>query len=345
MGMTKFPNHVDRRYKEQIRRILGLGKKRTDRTGVGTVSLFGETFTLNLKNGFPILTAKKVWFKGVAVELLWFLSGGTNIRPLLEEGVSIWTDWPLQNYLKETGQDMPRTESGAINTASAEYQDLQSRFETAVLEDEEFAEKWGDLGPVYGKQWRRFGQPDSWYMTDPDDTPYERVGQVDQIRQLIEGLKEKPFSRRHVVSGWNPQEMHRMALPPCHYSFQCHVRELDKHESPEGKELGLSLLWNQRSVDMFLGLPFNISSYALLTHLLAKQVGMVPDKLIFMGGDCHIYNNHREQVDTLLERPGRAELPELVFDQERRSIDNYTIDDFHLEGYDPYDTIPAPIAV
>lgn len=345
MGVTQFPNAVDRRYKELVERTLSLGRKKEDRTGVGTTALFGERMALNLKSGFPILTAKSVWFKGVAAELLWFLSGGTNIRPLLEEKVSIWTDWPLQRYLEANSIEIPRTESGAIDTACAEYQDLQSRFETAILEDDEFAEEWGDLGPVYGKQWRRFGQPDSAYFSKPNDSPYERIGQTDQIYALIEGLKRNPFSRRHVVSAWNPREMRAMALPPCHYSFQCHVRKLDDHEDPEGKELGLTLLWNQRSVDLFLGLPFNIASYGLLTHLIARQVGMMPDRLIFMGGDCHIYNNHREQVDELLSRPGRSKLPELVFDKERRSIDNYQLDDFRLEGYDPCPAIPAPIAV
>jgi thymidylate synthase len=242
--------------------------------------------------------------KGVAAELLWFLSGETNIRPLLEQGVSIWTDWPLKRYRKTTGKDIS-----------------QEEFETLILNQDTFANAWGDLGPVYGKQWRDFAGP------------RERV---DQMRRLVEGIRTDPQSRRHLVSAWHPAELDRMALPPCHYAFQCFV----EGEPGDGT---LSLMWQQRSVDSFLGLPFNIASYALLTHMLAQQTDLEPGELIFHGGDCHIYDNHRDVVNEQLSRDPYPR-PTLQL-HPRESLFDYRLDDIEVQDYQHHPSLSAPIAV
>jgi thymidylate synthase len=250
-------------YLEYLQDILDHGRPHRDRTGTGTIRVFGRRMRFDLSEGFPLLTTKRVWFRGVAAELLWFLSGETSIRPLVARGVSIWTDWPLERYREATGEEITREE-----------------FERRILDDEAFARDWGDLGPVYGKQWRDFRGPD---------------GRVDQIERLMESLREDPGSRRHLVSAWHPAQLGEMALPPCHYAFQCFV----EGEPGDGR---LSLMWQQRSVDSFLGLPFNIASYALLTHMLARQADLTPHELIFSGGDCHVYRNHLEKAREHLER-------------------------------------------
>ena len=291
-------------YLDYLRDILENGRPHEDRTGTGTIRVFGRRLRFDLREGFPLLTTKRVWFKGVAAELLWFLDGETNIRPLVARGVSIWTDWPLQRYREETGESISREE-----------------FERRVVEDEAFADRWGDLGPVYGKQWRAFAGP-------------ERT--VDQIARLVEGLRTEPGSRRHLVSAWHPARTDEMALPPCHYAFQCFV----EGEPGDGR---LSLMWQQRSVDSFLGLPFNIASYALLTHMLARQADLVPHELIFSGGDCHLYRNHLEQVREQLSREPLP-LPDLRL-REVGSIFDYGLDDLVLEGYEHHPALEAPIAV
>lgn len=227
-------------YLDYLRDILDHGTEHADRTGTGTLRVFGRQLRFDLTEGFPLLTTKRVWMRGVTEELLWFLRGETNIQSLVQAGVSIWTDWPLERYCEATGEDLS-----------------QEAFEERIAEDDEFAEKWGDLGPVYGKQWRDFEGPEQ---------------RVDQIERLVENLREQPHSRRHVVSAWHPAQVEETALPPCHYAFQCFVNE--------GR---LSLMWQQRSVDSFLGLPFNMASYALLTHILAQQANLRPYELIFSG--------------------------------------------------------------
>jgi len=291
-------------YLDYLRDILENGIHHPDRTGTGTTRVFGRQLRFDLSDGFPLLTTKRVWLKGVAVELLWFLSGETNIRPLLEQGVSIWTDWPLKRYRKTTGKDIS-----------------QEEFETLVLNQDTFANAWGDLGPIYGKQWRDFAGP------------RERV---DQMRRLVDGIRSNPQSRRHLVSAWHPADLDRMALPPCHYAFQCFV----EGEPGDGT---LSLMWQQRSVDSFLGLPFNIASYALLTHMLAQQTELEPGELIFHGGDCHIYDNHREVVDEQLSRDPYP-LPTLHL-RPRESLFDYRLEDIEVQDYQHHPSLSAPIAV
>lgn len=293
-----------RAYLDYLRDILDRGRPHDDRTGTGTIRVFGRRLEFDLAEGFPLVTTKRVWFEGVVAELLWFLDGGTNIRPLVERGVSIWTDWPLARYREETGEEI---------TAEA--------FEERIVSDDRFAGRWGDLGPVYGKQWRDF------------EGPRRRV---DQISRLVESLRQRPNSRRHLVTAWHPAQVDDAALPPCHYAFQCFV----EGEPGDGR---LSLMWQQRSVDSFLGLPFNIASYALLTHMLARRAELAPHRLIFSGGDCHVYRNHVEQVEEQLSREPRP-LPTLRL-AAADSIFDYTPAHVELEGYEPHPELRAPIAV
>jgi thymidylate synthase len=287
-------------YLDYLQDILDEGTRHEDRTGTGTIRVFGRQLRFDLTEGFPLLTTKRVWMRGVTEELLWFLRGETNIQSLVQADVSIWTDWPLKRYREETGNDIS-----------------QDAFEERIAEDDAFAEQWGDLGPVYGKQWRDFEGP---------------TRRVDQIASLVEGIRTRPHSRRHVVSAWHPAQVEDTALPPCHYAFQCFV--------DDGR---LSLMWQQRSVDSFLGLPFNIASYALLTHVLAQQTGLTPHELIFHGGDCHIYQNHVEQVQ---EQLTRAPHPRPTLQLRRPdSIFDYTADDVTIEDYEHHPALKAPIAV
>ena len=294
-----------RPYLAYLQDILENGTRHADRTGTGTIRVFGRQLRFELTQGFPLLTTKQVWMRGVTEELLWILRGETNIQSLVQAGVSIWTDWPLKRYREETGTEIS-----------------QKAFEQRIAEDDDFARQWGDLGPVYGKQWRDFEGPG---------------GRVDQIARLVEGLRERPHSRRHVVSAWHPAQVNDTALPPCHYAFQCFV------EGEPGNGGRLSLMWQQRSVDSFLGLPFNIASYALLTHMLAQQAGLTPHELIFHGGDCHIYQNHTEQVEEQLSRTP-YDRPTLDL-RKQGSIFDYTADDVTLEDYEHHPVLKAPIAV
>ena len=293
-----------RPYLAYLQDLLDHGTRHADRTGTGTLRVFGRQLRFDLSEGFPLLTTKRVWMRGVTEELLWFLRGETNIQSLVQAGVSIWTDWPLKRYRDETGTEIS-----------------QEDFEQRIAEDDAFAEQWGDLGPVYGKQWRDFEGPER---------------RVDQIARLVEGLRERPHSRRHVVSAWHPAQVDDTALPPCHYAFQCFV----EGTPGDGR---LSLLWQQRSVDSFLGLPFNIASYALLTHMLAQQAGLTPHELIFHGGDCHIYQNHTAQVEEQLSRTPH-DRPTLQL-RERDSIFDYTAGDVAVENYEHHPALKAPIAV
>ena len=296
-------------YLDLLNHILKNGTKREDRTGIGTIGVFGHQMRFNLEDGFPLLTTKKVFIRGIIHELLWFLSGDTNIRYLVQNKVHIWDDWPYTTY-KE----------------SPEFQgESMKEFAQKIADDEEFAKKWGDLGPVYGKQWRRWETKDS--------------QTIDQIAYILNELKNNPYSRRILVSGWNVGELQglikgkRTAPPLCHSLFQFYVSD--------GK---LSCQLYQRSADVFLGVPFNIASYALLTMMIAQVVGLKPGEFIHTFGDAHIYLNHLDQVNEQLSREPRK-LPKMKLNPDVKDLFEFTYDDFTLEEYDPHPPIKAPLSV
>jgi thymidylate synthase len=297
--------HPEHQYLEMLARVLESGDSRTDRTGVGTLSRFGEVARFDLSSGeVPILTTKRVYWKTAVKEMLWFLTGETNIRDLLREKVRIWTDWPLEKYRKATGTQIS-----------------QADFEMRVLEDPAFAEEWGELGPVYGKQWRK------WVGTD---------GKVyDQISNVLQTLKTNPASRRILFHGWNVPEIDRMALPPCHLLYQYHV-------SSEGR---LSCILFQRSADILLGVPFNWTGAVALQLMLAQQAGLGLGEFVWMGGDVHLYKNHVDQAREQLSRSPRPMPTMRLTNDAPESIDGYRIEDFAVEGYDPHPAIQAEVAV
>ena len=263
-------NLLDQQYQELLQDILDNGVKKSDRTGTGTLSVFGRQIRHNMADGFPLLTTKKMAVKTMMTELKWFLKGDTNIKFLVENGCNIWNGDAYKNYRNKF--------------EPAPYQftpDTMEEFINKIKTDDEFAREWGELGPIYGKQWRR------WFQYDRSVNGIY----VDQIKELINGLKKDPNGRRHIVSAWNVGDLQHMALPPCHYGFQCYLAD--------GK---LSLMWNQRSVDTFLGLPFNIASYATLLELIAIEIGAEPGELIGNLGDVHLYLNHLEQAKEQISR-------------------------------------------
>ncbi|MCW6659879.1 thymidylate synthase [Aerococcaceae bacterium NML191292] len=310
-------------YHDLVRTVLEQGHRKTDRTGVGTLSLFGYQMRYNLAEGFPILTTKRVPFGLIKSELLWFLRGDTNIRYLLEHNNHIWDEWAFERYVKSddyTGPDMTNFGIRCLEdeTFNDIYQAEMAKFQERILADEEFAKQHGDLGNVYGKQWR------AWQMRNGET--------LDQIAQVIEQIKHTPDSRRLMVSAWNPEDVPNMALPPCHSLFQFYVND--------GK---LSCQLYQRSADIFLGVPFNIASYALLTHLIARECGLEVGEFVHTLGDAHLYLNHLDAVETLLSRDTRA-LPQLIIDTDA-AFNEIDSQDIRLEGYQPHPTINAPIAV
>lgn len=306
--------HYELQYLDLMRRIWVEGDERVDRTGVGTRSLFGETMQFSLKDdAIPLLTTKRVYWKTALRELLWFLTGDTNIRSLVSQGVKIWTDWPLDKYRKATGENI-----------SAED------FEARVVADDAFAARWGDLGPVYGHQWV------NWPRYEPAGEGLFRRAEhgYNQIAALIEGLKTNPGSRRHIFTGWNVADLDRMALPPCHMTYQFHVRS----------DGGLSCLLFQRSCDLGLGFAFNVFEAALLTRMVADQCGLHAHELVWTGGDVHLYLNHAELVEQQMGRiPEGA--PKLRIVRRPDSIFEYKFDDFAVEAYTPQAHIAAPVAV
>ena len=311
-------------YLDLCRHILAEGHDKGDRTGTGTYSVFGYQMRFNLQEGFPILTTKKTAFRLIASELLWFLRGDTNVRTLMNDNNHIWDEWAFENWVTSAAYDGPdMTDFGHRSLTDDDfkivYNEQMTAFRERILTDDEFAKNYGDLGPVYGKQWR------SW--------PDKNGGSIDQMQQVIESIKTNPNSRRHIVSAWNPAEVDNMALPPCHTLFQFYVAD--------GK---LSCQLYQRSADVFLGVPFNIASYALLTHLIAKECELEVGEFIHTLGDAHLYKNHLTQVEEQLSRSPR-ELPKLIIKTDKQSIFDYTIDDLALDGYDPYPRIAAPISV
>lgn len=287
-------------YLDLCRHVLEHGEKREDRTGTGTISTFGYQMRFDLTKGFPLLTTKKVFYRAIFEELLWFLSGNTNIKPLVDKKVNIWNEWPYDKYSK-----------------SPDFKgETLEEFIEKIRDDQEFANKYGDLGPVYGKQWRDFNG-------------------VDQITQLIEGIKKDPFSRRHIVVTYNPAEVKDMALPPCHSMFQFYV-------SADGKKLSCQMY--QRSGDLFLGVPFDIASYALLLSMVAQVCDLEPYEFIHTFGDAHIYLNHLDQIHEQLTRTPRH-LPKLVLNKDVKNIFGFKYEDIKIEDYDPYPAIKGAVSV
>jgi thymidylate synthase len=365
---NKNMNNLDTRYQALLQDILDNGVEKKDRTGTGTLSVFGRQIRHKMSEGFPLLTTKKMAWNVMVAELLWFLRGDTNIKFLLDYDCHIWDGDVYKNYAAKTSMDV-------------DGQLTKEEFIKQIKTDNQFAKRWGDLGPIYGKQWRE------WEIYNNDDGPPWR--DVDQIQNLINELKTNPDSRRLMVSAWNVAQLDKMVLPPCHYGFQVYTRELSLEERWEQyNKLGLnievngtllelkhmgtpfypkslpqraiSLMWNQRSVDTFLGLPFNIASYGLLLEIIAKEVNMIPDELIGNLGDVHLYSNHIEQAKEQIWRTA-YELPKVEITERNwyqhqlvkerlgektfsEKILSYRPDCFELIGYQSHPKIKAPLS-
>jgi len=348
-------NNLDKQYKDLLQTILDYGVEKKDRTGTGTKSIFGYTIRHNMKDGFPVLTTKKMAWKTMVTELLWFLRGDTNIKFLVDNGCHIWDGDAYKNYTKLFTKDFhgPR------------YR--QEQFIDLIKTNDVFARDFGDLGKIYGKQWRKW----TGYENNTKVNGVYDEYQIDQISNLINDLKTNPDSRRLMVNAWNVGELDSMVLPPCHYGFQVYTRELSlsertqykkkrdgiartfapyTHQMLDGSNIptrAISLMYNCRSQDVPLGTPFNLASYGLLLTILAKEVNMVPDELISNMGDCHIYLN---QIDGVKEQLTREpfELPTLnpfpTYEGSRPSIESYVIGDFTLKNYQSHPTIKMPLS-
>ncbi|MUT67362.1 thymidylate synthase [Paenibacillus sp. NEAU-GSW1] len=312
-------------YLKLLRHVLKEGTRKDDRTGTGTISVFGYQMRFNLQEGFPLLTTKRVPFRLIVSELLWFIKGDTNIRYLLQHNNNIWNEWAFKKWIESDqykGPDMTNfgLRSQTDEAFAAVYEEQMALFKSRILEDDAFAGEFGELGNVYGKQWRE------WKTTRGDS--------VDQLKDVIHSIKTNPDSRRLIVSAWNPEDVPtNMALPPCHTMFQFYVAD--------GK---LSCQLYQRSGDAFLGVPFNIASYALLTHLIAHECGLAVGDFVHTFGDAHIYVNHLYQIQKQLERAPR-ELPQLVISPSVNSIFDVDVADITVDNYNPHPAIKAPVAV
>jgi len=361
-------NKLDLDYQALLQDILDNGVQKKDRTGTGTISVFGRQIRHNMKDGFPLLTTKKMPFKTIVTELLWFLRGDTNIKYLVDNGCNIWNGDAYKNFLNQREGKLSRPPS-------------QEEFINKIKTDETFANKWGELGPIYGKQWRKWKGKLVDKSVEFDAHTAWVPEQVDQIQNLINDLKTNPDSRRLMVNAWNVGELDQMVLPPCHYGFQVYTRELSEKErinllhtkhGNKGHHIeagfnmldeydiptrAISLMWNQRSVDTFLGLPFNIASYGLLLEIIAKEVNMVPDELIGNLGDVHLYSNHIEQAK---EQIGRDpyDLPIVSINTEfwktqsgecgvgplDTNLQGFEISDFKILKYNSWNSIVAPLS-
>ncbi len=315
---------MEKEYLDLAKKILNDGTVKNDRTGTGTKSLFGHQMRFDLTKGFPLLTTKRVPFSLIKSELLWFLKGDTNIKFLLEHNNHIWDEWAFERFVNSQdykGPDMADFGRRAISDAEFKltYQTEMDKFCDKILNDDEFAMKYGELGNIYGSQWRH------WKTTQGET--------IDQLQDVIDMIKDNPDSRRLIVSAWNPEDIPNMALPPCHTLFQFYVAD--------GK---LSCQLYQRSADVFLGVPFNIASYALLTHLIAHETDLEVGDFVHTLGDAHLYLNHIDQINEQLSRE-ILELPKLVLNKEKHSIFDFDMEDIKILDYKPHPTIKAPIAV
>ena len=376
-------NTIDKKYQDLLQDILDTGIVKSDRTGTGTISTFGRQIRHRMSQGFPLLTTKKMAWKTMVAELLWFLRGDTNIKFLLDYNCHIWDGDAYKNYTKQVNDIIDGYKGGDIMGIQPHIEAMfsdsdklipltQEEFINKIKTDEDFAQRWGDLGPIYGRMWRKF-----------DEDSY---GGIDQIQNLIDDLKTNPDSRRLMVTAWHPGYNEHSVLPPCHYGFQLYTRELSKFERTKwwgssGRWHGLSgdehflddvldnhnvptraisLMWNQRSVDTFLGLPFNIASYALLLEIIAKEVNMVPDELIGNLGDVHLYKNHIEQAKEQIQRTS-YDLPKIQITERNwyqhekvkehlgektfsEKILSYRPECFELIDYESHPTIKAPLS-
>ena len=313
-------NSLDLKYQGILQDILLEGKEKTDRTGTGTISVFGKQIRHDMSEGFPLLTTKKMAVKTMMTELKWFLKGDTNIKYLVDNNCHIWDGDAYKNYISKT------------NEYKGNWPDTMDEFIQRIKTDDEFAMKWGELGPVYGKQWREWS---------PVAGEINKGGK-DQIKELIKNIKENPDSRRLMVSAWNVGELSEVVLPPCHYGFQLYTRDSTREEKivNPGKYKVVSLMWNQRSVDTFLGLPFNIASYGTLLQLIADECNMIAGELIGNLGDTHLYKNHIEQAEEQRLR-GSFELPTIKLS----NVDILNGEwDYEIEGYKYHPTIKAPLS-
>lgn len=287
-----------KQYQNLLKEVLEKGTKTKNRTNVEAISYFGTQTRYNLNNGFPLLTTKKVFFNAIVHELIWFISGNTNIKYLVDNDIGIWNEWPYEEYKK-----------------SSEFKnETIKEFIEKIKNDESFAKKYGNLGPIYGKQWRDFNG-------------------IDQLKNVIEEIKKNPTSRRLIVNAWNPSEINKMILPPCHSFFQFYV---------QNNKLSCQLY--QRSADLFLGVPFNIASYALLTHMVAHECGLEVGEFVHTIGDAHIYINHIEQVNLQLSREPKK-LPKLKLNKNKKSIFDFCFEDIELEDYEPHPKIIGDVAI
>jgi thymidylate synthase len=316
--------NIDEEYRQLLMDILIHGVKKEDRTGTGTQSVFGRQIRHSMSEGFPLLTTKKMAWKSIVTELLWFLRGDTNIKYLVDNNCHIWDGDAYKSYAAKTSMDV-------------DGQLTKEEFIKEIKTNNEFAKKWGELGPIYGKQWRR------WETDDLDAPRYEHWKKdIDQIDNLIKDLKTNPDSRRLMVNAWNVGELDQMVLPPCHYGFQVYTRKTTREEKivNPGKYRAISLMWNQRSVDTFLGLPFNIASYGLLLMMIADEVNMIPDELIGNLGDVHLYSDHIEQAKEQISRKP-FDLPTVHV---RDGIESFMPGDIILENYQSHPAIKAPLS-
>jgi thymidylate synthase len=368
-------NNIDKRYQELLQDILDNGVEKKDRTGTGTISVFGRQIRHKMSEGFPLLTTKKMAWKTMVTELLWFLQGSTNIKYLVDNNCHIWDGDAFKYYTKKVNEIIDGYKCGDIMGMQDHIEKLFSdsdkltpltmdEFINKIKTDDEFAKQWGELGPIYGKQWR------SWRTESEhiDGVSYAYYPKIDQIQNLINDLKTNPDSRRLMVNAWNVGELDQMVLPPCHYGFQVYTRELNLderidiynggkvpmnrssdyfHEHMDSYDIprrAISLMWNQRSVDTGLGLSFNIASYSLLLMMIAKQVNMVPDELIGNLGDVHLYLNHIDPIQEQLTREP-YELPTVkISDRVVNDISEYTLDDIILENYQSHPAIRMPLS-